>query len=305
MICSYGPAHEVDVLAAIAAGKPVFCEKPLTPTADAALRIMEAEQAAGRRLVTVGFMRRFDRTYREMKALLDSGELGETLMVHCAHRNPTVPEHYTWDMAINDTAIHEIDTMRWLLGEEFVTGARRQAEEDLAALRAPAGPARPRPRDRVGRPRRRRDLRQLPVRLRHPLRGGRREGHGVLVRPGRGRRSATASGCATRSPATTTTASGARSSPRCRSGSTPSPAASTRDRRRGTGMPPRASATRASERSPTRHRRQGRDDREAGLLRLTAPLRSGDGDAGTRTPSQAGASEGCGPSVYRPVWPIA
>jgi myo-inositol 2-dehydrogenase / D-chiro-inositol 1-dehydrogenase len=121
MVCSYGPAHEVDVLAAIAAGKPVFCEKPLTPTAEAALRIMEAEQAGGRRLVTVGFMRRFDRSYREMKALLDSGDLGETLMVHCAHRNPTVPEHYTWDMAINDTAIHEVDTMRWLLGEEFVS----------------------------------------------------------------------------------------------------------------------------------------------------------------------------------------
>ncbi|WP_392542745.1 Gfo/Idh/MocA family protein [Oryzobacter telluris] len=121
MICSHGPAHEVDVLAAIAAGKPVFCEKPLTPTADAALRIMEAEVARGRRLVTVGFMRRFDRSYREMKALLDSGDLGEVLMVHCAHRNPTVPESYTWEMAISDTAIHEIDTMRWLLGEEIVS----------------------------------------------------------------------------------------------------------------------------------------------------------------------------------------
>jgi myo-inositol 2-dehydrogenase / D-chiro-inositol 1-dehydrogenase len=121
MICSYGPAHEADVLASIDVGKPVFCEKPLTPTADAALRIMEAEQADGRRLVTVGFMRRFDRSYREMKELLDSGELGETLMVHCAHRNRTVPENYTWDMAINDTAIHEVDTMRWLLGEEFVS----------------------------------------------------------------------------------------------------------------------------------------------------------------------------------------
>jgi len=121
MICSHGPAHAPDVLACIAAGKPVFCEKPLTPTADAALRIMEAEQAGGRRLVTVGFMRRFDASYREMKAILDSGDLGEALMVHCAHRNPTVPDFYTWDMAINDTAIHEIDTMRWLLGEEFVS----------------------------------------------------------------------------------------------------------------------------------------------------------------------------------------
>jgi myo-inositol 2-dehydrogenase/D-chiro-inositol 1-dehydrogenase len=121
MITSFGPAHEADVLECIKAGKPVFCEKPLTPTADGALRIMAAEQAAGRKLVTVGFMRRFDRSYREMKALLDSGELGETLLVNCAHRNPTVPESYTWDMAINDTAIHEIDTTRWLLGEEFVS----------------------------------------------------------------------------------------------------------------------------------------------------------------------------------------
>lgn len=121
MICSHGPAHEPDVLAAIAAGKPVFCEKPLTPTADAAQRIMEAEISGGRRLVTVGFMRRFDRSYQQMKAKIDSGDLGEVLMIHCAHRNPTVPDFYTWDMAINDTAIHEIDTMRWLLGEEFLT----------------------------------------------------------------------------------------------------------------------------------------------------------------------------------------
>jgi myo-inositol 2-dehydrogenase/D-chiro-inositol 1-dehydrogenase len=121
MICSFGPVHESDVLACIAAGKPVFCEKPLTPTAEGCLRILDAEQAAGRKLVTVGFMRRFDRSYQEMKALIDSGEIGEVLMVHCAHRNPTVPESYTWDMAINDTAIHEIDTTRWLLGEEFIS----------------------------------------------------------------------------------------------------------------------------------------------------------------------------------------
>ncbi|MBK8470470.1 MAG: Gfo/Idh/MocA family oxidoreductase [Actinomycetales bacterium] len=120
MICSHGPVHEPDVLTCIDAGKPVFCEKPLTPTADASLRIMSAEQSGGRQLVTVGFMRRFDASYRQMKSILDSGELGEALMVHCAHRNPTVPDFYTWDMAINDTAIHEIDTMRWLLGEEFV-----------------------------------------------------------------------------------------------------------------------------------------------------------------------------------------
>ncbi len=121
MICSFGPAHEEPLIAAIQAGKPVFCEKPLTPTAAAAIRVMDAEQKAGKRLVTVGFMRRFDASYRTMKAAIDAGEIGEPLMIHCAHRNPTVPEIYTWDMAINDTAIHEVDTMRWLLGEEFVS----------------------------------------------------------------------------------------------------------------------------------------------------------------------------------------
>ena len=121
MICSYGPAHEPDAIAAIEAGKHVFCEKPLAPTADACIHIMKAEQKAGKKLVTIGFMRRFDASYQELKAILNSGEIGKALMIHNTHRNPTVPETYTWDMAINDTAIHEIDTMRWLLGEEFVS----------------------------------------------------------------------------------------------------------------------------------------------------------------------------------------
>ncbi len=121
LVTSNGPAHAGPVVAAIEAGKPVLCEKPLAPTAAECLRIMEAEQRAGRKLVTVGFMRRFDRSYNEMKAVLRSGELGEALLVHNRHRNPTVPETYTEDMAINDTAIHEIDTMRWLLDEEIST----------------------------------------------------------------------------------------------------------------------------------------------------------------------------------------
>lgn len=121
LVTSSGPAHEGPVVASIEAGKPVLCEKPLAPTAAECLRIIEAEQRAGRRLVTVGFMRRFDRSYNEMKAVLRSGELGEALLVHNRHRNPTVPESYTEDMAINDTAIHEVDTMRWLLEEEIVS----------------------------------------------------------------------------------------------------------------------------------------------------------------------------------------
>ena len=75
---------------------------------------------AGKKLVTVGFMRRFDAAYNEMKKVLDDGDNGQALLVHNRHRNPTVPESYTSRMAIDDTAIHEIDTMRWLLDEEIV-----------------------------------------------------------------------------------------------------------------------------------------------------------------------------------------
>jgi myo-inositol 2-dehydrogenase/D-chiro-inositol 1-dehydrogenase len=108
------------VLASIAAGKPVFCEKPLAETPDACLRILDAEVAVGRRLVQVGYMRRFDAGYRALKGVVDSGAIGAPLIVHCAHRNASVPGHYTRQMAITDTAVHEIDTMRWLLGEEIV-----------------------------------------------------------------------------------------------------------------------------------------------------------------------------------------
>ena len=120
LVCSWGPTHEEYVLAAIAAGKPVFCEKPLATTQEACQRILDAEVAAGRRLVQVGYMRRYDPAYRAMKAVLDSGDIGAPLLMHGTHRNPSVPSHYTREMAITDTAVHDIDLTRWMLGEEIV-----------------------------------------------------------------------------------------------------------------------------------------------------------------------------------------
>ncbi|NVO25249.1 Gfo/Idh/MocA family oxidoreductase [Donghicola mangrovi] len=122
VICSWGPAHEEQLLDCIAAGKPVFCEKPLVTSAEAALRVMEAETAFGRRLVQVGFMRRFDADYRRLKAVIDGGTLGAPLMYKSTHRNASVPEGlYTSDMPLNDTLVHDADISRWLLGDE-ITG---------------------------------------------------------------------------------------------------------------------------------------------------------------------------------------
>jgi myo-inositol 2-dehydrogenase/D-chiro-inositol 1-dehydrogenase len=124
LVASWGPAHEEQVLAAIAAGKPVFCEKPLAPSSEACLRIMDAELAAGRRLVQVGFMRRYDAGYLAMKAALEDGSIGAPLLMHCAHRNPQVPPYgFTTEMIISDSAVHEIDLVRWLFGEEIVAAS--------------------------------------------------------------------------------------------------------------------------------------------------------------------------------------
>ncbi|MGQ7246464.1 Gfo/Idh/MocA family protein [Halomonas sp. V046] len=121
LVTSWGPTHEAYVIAAIKAGKPVFCEKPLATTADGCQRIIDAEVATGRRFVQVGYMRRFDTGYRRLKTLLESGSLGEPLMIHAVHRNPEVPERYITPMAIEDTLVHELDTFRWLLGDDYVS----------------------------------------------------------------------------------------------------------------------------------------------------------------------------------------
>ncbi|AJQ26773.1 Gfo/Idh/MocA family protein [Pelosinus fermentans] len=121
LITSWGPTHEEFVLAAIAAGKPVFCEKPLATTADGCARIVDAEVKHGKRLVQVGFMRPYDKGYRALKDVVATGKIGEPLIVHCAHRNPVVGDNYTTDMAITDTMIHEIDVLRWLLDDDYVS----------------------------------------------------------------------------------------------------------------------------------------------------------------------------------------
>ena len=121
VVTSSGPTHAAYVLAAVKAGKPVFCEKPLATTAADCLAIVEAEIAAGKPLAQVGFQRRYDKGYRALKQTIDAGVIGAPLMIHCAHRNPSVPEAYVSDMAIVDTFIHEIDALRWLIGDDYIS----------------------------------------------------------------------------------------------------------------------------------------------------------------------------------------
>ena len=120
VIASPAPTHEAFTVACIEAGKPVLCEKPLADSLEASRRVLDAELAAGRRLVPVGFMRRFDPGYADMKTKLDAGLVGRPVLVHCAHRNPVVPASFGSEMIVTDTVVHEMDTVRWLLGQEIV-----------------------------------------------------------------------------------------------------------------------------------------------------------------------------------------
>jgi myo-inositol 2-dehydrogenase/D-chiro-inositol 1-dehydrogenase len=124
LVASTDPTHEELVLACIAAGRPVLCEKPLAPTEAECWKVIEAEVATGRRLVSVGFMRRYDVGYAELRSIVAGGELGAPLALHNVHRNPTCPPNQPSSMLVTGSAVHEIDVSRWLLGEEIasVTG---------------------------------------------------------------------------------------------------------------------------------------------------------------------------------------
>lgn len=107
-------------LACIRAGKKVLCEKPLSQSSAECLTVMEAEEKAGRRFVQLGFMRRYDQSYVEMKSALADGRLGRALMMHNFHRNVETPaSDFTGAMAITNSAPHEFDVVRHVLGTEY------------------------------------------------------------------------------------------------------------------------------------------------------------------------------------------
>lgn len=118
LIASPDATHGELTIACIAAGKPVLCEKPLAPTSEECLKVIAAEVRAGKRMVQVGFMRRFDPSYVEMKQVLRGGAIGRPVMFHCFHRNVSAPSWFTSEMAITNSAPHEFDIARFVLDAE-------------------------------------------------------------------------------------------------------------------------------------------------------------------------------------------
>lgn len=120
LVCSTTDRHLEHALAAVEAGKAVFCEKPID------LDLAKAREAqprfAGARF-QLGFNRRFDPHFRALKNKLDAGEAGPLESLHIVNHDPASPPAGfvpTSGGLFKDFTVHDLDMARWLLGEEPV-----------------------------------------------------------------------------------------------------------------------------------------------------------------------------------------
>ncbi|MGY1593434.1 Gfo/Idh/MocA family oxidoreductase [Geodermatophilus sp. SYSU D00708] len=115
VIAAPARSHADLVVAAAAAGKHVFCEKPMAVTLADADRAIDAARAAGV-VLQVGFNRRFAADWRAARALLDAGTLGTPRQLRSVTRDPGGfdPSRVLPDTIFLETLIHDFDTLRFL-----------------------------------------------------------------------------------------------------------------------------------------------------------------------------------------------
>ncbi len=131
LIASSTPTHLALLRAAVAAGIPTFCEKPVAEDPFAAVDLVDEVLRAGVP-VQIGFPRRFDPAFVAAKAALDSGELGWLTTIRSTTMDPAPPPpaYVVGSGGIfRDCGIHDFDAVRWATGREVVevyaTGSNR------------------------------------------------------------------------------------------------------------------------------------------------------------------------------------
>ena len=117
IIASPDNLHAEHLSMAIAAGKDVLCEKPLASNDSDAKKVAQTANKS-KSIVGIGFMRRFDPAYLELKRVIRSGKYGKVLQIRCTSRNVSSPTATT-AMLLTNVAVHEVDIIRWLLDEEI------------------------------------------------------------------------------------------------------------------------------------------------------------------------------------------
>jgi myo-inositol 2-dehydrogenase/D-chiro-inositol 1-dehydrogenase len=131
VIASSTPTHLGLLRAAVAAGIPTFCEKPVAEDPYAAAGLVDNVERAGVP-VQVGFPRRFDPAFVSAKAALDGGALGWLTTIRSTTLDPAPPPPAYVAASggiFRDCAIHDFDAVRWATGREVVevyaTGSNR------------------------------------------------------------------------------------------------------------------------------------------------------------------------------------
>lgn len=122
LIASPTPTHADYIEQAAAAGRPVFCEKPIDLSANRVRACLAAVRRAGVMLM-VGFNRRFDPHFALLKQRLDAGEIGALELLTIISRDPSPPPPSyvaTSGGLFRDMMIHDLDMARFLLDEEPV-----------------------------------------------------------------------------------------------------------------------------------------------------------------------------------------
>ncbi len=114
--------HRDIVVAAAKAHKHVFCEKPMASTTEECDEMIAACRE-NRVKLQLGFMRRFDRSFRRGKELLDSGAVGKVTLLKSNTYGPSQPKPWMFDVRrnygpIGEVNSHDFDTLRWYAGSE-------------------------------------------------------------------------------------------------------------------------------------------------------------------------------------------
>jgi myo-inositol 2-dehydrogenase / D-chiro-inositol 1-dehydrogenase len=115
VIASHDAAHAAQVVAAAQAGKAVLCEKPLAPTLAEGRQVLRDIGATGEALLSLGFMRRFDPGYVQLRQAVDDGTVGAPVLVHNISRGVSSAPNATSEFSITGSSIHEFDIVPWLL----------------------------------------------------------------------------------------------------------------------------------------------------------------------------------------------
>jgi len=120
VIASSTDTHADLIMRAAAAGKAIFCEKPVDLALDRARACIDAV-ARARVLCMIGFQRRFDPTFSALKQRLDAGEIGVPEMLIVTSRDPGPPPVSYIKVSggiFKDMLIHDFDVFRWILEDE-------------------------------------------------------------------------------------------------------------------------------------------------------------------------------------------